>query len=137
MARRFGKEDNQLPKTKLNKENLNKAFRIFTYMEKFKYRFFLGIVFLFLTSAVALVFPWLLGQLVDSAKDVLFNRIDQVALILLGLFIAQAFFSYFRIYLFSYVTENTVLELRKDVYKHLIQLQMEKLHRMLIYFDCQ
>ncbi|NNC84433.1 MAG: ATP-binding cassette domain-containing protein [Bacteroidia bacterium] len=124
MAKRFGKGDSNLPKSKINKQNLSKAFRIFSYMEKFKWQFFLGMLFLFLTSAVALVFPWLLGRMVDSAKAVLFEEIDKIALMLLAIFVAQAFFSFFRIYLFSYVTEYTILKLRQDVYQHLIQLPM-------------
>ena len=124
MAKRFGKGDSNLPKSKINKQNLSKALRIFSYMEKFKFRFFLGMIFLILTSAVALVFPWLLGRMVDSAKQILYDEIDKVALMLLAIFVAQAVFSYFRIYLFSYVTEYTILNLRQDVYRHLIQLPM-------------
>lgn len=98
--------------------------RIFSFMGEFKIRFAIGLVFLLLTSATALVFPSLMGELVDSAKKTLFEDINKVALWLLILFLAQAVFSFFRIYLFSQVTEFTLQKLRQAIYKHLIQLPM-------------
>jgi ABC transporter fused permease/ATP-binding protein len=121
MARR---KDNDLPKAKLSKDSLKKAMRIFSYMGEFKMRFAIGLVFLLLTSATALAFPALMGELVDSAKKTLFDDINKVALWLLLLFLAQAVFSFFRIYLFSQVTEFTLQKLRQAIYNHLIQLPM-------------
>jgi ABC-type multidrug transport system fused ATPase/permease subunit len=121
MARR---KDNDLPKAKLSKDSLKKAMRIFSYMGEFKTRFVIGLVFLLLTSATALAFPALMGELVDSAKKTLFDDINKVALWLLLLFLAQAVFSFFRIYLFSQVTEFTLQKLRQAIYNHLIQLPM-------------
>jgi len=72
----------------------------------------------------------LLGQLVDAARgDVgaqgdLLERIDQVALTLLTVFAAQAFFGFFRIYLFSWITENMLANMRRDTYDHLLKLPM-------------
>lgn len=121
MARRT---DNDLPKAKISKSSLKRAMRIFSFMGEFKIRFFLGLIFLLLTSATALVFPTLMGDLVDAAKNTLFDDINKVAIWLLILFFAQAIFSFFRIYLFAQVTEYTLQKLRQTIYKHLIQLPM-------------
>jgi ABC-type multidrug transport system fused ATPase/permease subunit len=118
------KLNNDLPKAKLTKSSMKRAMRIFTFMGDFKGRFILGLFFLLLTSATALIFPSLMGDLVDSAKKTMFEDINKVALWLMLLFLAQAVFSFFRIYLFSQVTEFTLQKLRQSIYNHLIQLPM-------------
>jgi ABC-type multidrug transport system fused ATPase/permease subunit len=81
-------------------------------------------IFLFLTSGVALIFPALLGDLVDSATSADLSRINEIALILMVVLMAQSVFSFFRIYLFAQVTENSLGDLRKELYAHLIRLPM-------------
>jgi ABC-type multidrug transport system fused ATPase/permease subunit len=81
-------------------------------------------IFLFLTSATALVFPMLMGKLVDAANEELIENIDKIGITLLALFTAQAVFSYFRVVLFVEVTEKTLSALRNTTYQHLICLPM-------------
>jgi hypothetical protein len=50
-------EIDKLPKAKLNKASLRKAFRLFTYMKPDKGKYIAGLVFLALTSATALSVP--------------------------------------------------------------------------------
>ena len=64
MARKI-KETDDLPKAKVNKTSLKKALRIFTYTGKHKWKLYLGLVFLLLTSFTALLFPTMLGALVN------------------------------------------------------------------------
>lgn len=115
-----------LPKAKINKTNLKKAFRVLTFMKPYRGTFFIGLFFLFLTSATALVFPMLVGKLVDAAKPntEFMKNIDKIAVYLLVLFVAQAIFSYSRIVIFISVTEKTLASLRQATYKHLITLPM-------------
>jgi ABC-type multidrug transport system fused ATPase/permease subunit len=123
MARKDRKND--LPKAKITGASLRRTFRLFQYMGPDKWKFSLGLVFLGLTSATALIFPKLIGDLVNAGKlPVNEGGIDRQALLLLGLLVLQSFFSFFRIYLFSQVTEYTLLRLRQSVYTHLIQLPM-------------
>ena len=56
-------KENDLPKAKLNSNSLQKALRIFKYAKNHKWKFFVGLVFLLLTSATALAFPKLMGML--------------------------------------------------------------------------
>lgn len=123
MARKV-KATDDLPKVKLNKTNLKKALRIFRYMKPYKTKYLIGLLFLLLTGATALVFPLLMGKLVDASNAKTLDSIDNVALVLLVVFIAQAVFSYFRIYLFVSVAENTLAGLRQETYAHLIKLPM-------------
>ncbi|MDP4934187.1 MAG: ABC transporter transmembrane domain-containing protein [Salibacteraceae bacterium] len=117
---------------KLSKAALKRSLRIFQYVLPYKFKFSLGLIFLFLSSATFMVFPGLLGRLIggeevkDSPIDAFFNleNINQVALLLLAAFGLQALFSFFRIYLFADVTERAIANIRKDVYAHLIKLPM-------------
>jgi len=117
---------------KLSKAALKRSLRIFQYVLPYKFKFTLGLIFLFLSSATFMVFPGLLGRLIggeevkDSPIDAFFSleNINQVALLLLAAFGLQALFSFFRIYLFADVTERAIANIRKDVYAHLIKLPM-------------
>ena len=118
------KDTEDLPKAKINKESISKTVRIFSYFKPHRWKYLLGLVFLVLTSGVALVFPMLMGKLINVASDKLPDNINTIALWLLVLFIAQAIFSFMRIYLFVNVTENVLATIRRQSYSHLIRLPM-------------
>lgn len=123
MARNNKTED--LPKAKINRHSIREASRLLGYLRPDRGKYIAGIVFLILTSATALVFPMLIGELVNGAKaapDA--SKINTTALLLMLILGAQAVFSFFRIYLFAQTTENTLVRLRSDLYKHLIRLPM-------------
>jgi ABC-type multidrug transport system fused ATPase/permease subunit len=119
-------------KTKVTKEGLKRALRIFKYVLPYKLKFSLGLFFLLMSSLTFMSFPGLIGRLMggddvsDSAIDQFFNlqNIDQVALLLLVAFTLQAFFSFMRIFLFADVTERAIASIRQDTYGHLITLPM-------------
>lgn len=123
MAARKKASDNT-PKVKVTKDSLKKAFRLYSFLKPYKIKFLLGMLFLLLTSATALVFPMLMGKLVDAANEELIQNIDKIGIALLALFTAQAIFSYFRVALFVDVTENTLAALRNTTYQRLISLPM-------------
>lgn len=124
MARNRPGDD--LPKAKLNKENLKKATRIFSYLKPFAGKYSLGLLFLFLTSITALVFPYILGDLVDGANNAnpTASQINKLALTLMGILVLQSVFSFFRIFLFVDVTESMLASLRQATYNKLISLPM-------------
>jgi ABC-type multidrug transport system fused ATPase/permease subunit len=123
MARKTTSEE--LPKAKLTKTSLQKATRLFGYLRPDRGKYFAGLIFLALTSATALAFPMLIGDLVNGADaESAAKNINSRALLLIGILAAQAVFSFFRIYLFAQTTENTLVRLRQDLYSHLISLPM-------------
>ncbi len=123
MARKV-KDTDDLPKVKLNKTSLKKAFRIFNYVGPHKWKLYLGLFFLLLTGGTALVFPLMLGGLVKTVELRDFSKINEIGLYLILVLTAQSFFSYFRIYLFVNYTEHTLAALRLAVYSHMIKLPM-------------
>ena len=110
--------------TKYKKTSLKRASRLFQYIKPYRLEFSFGLFFLLLSTAASLIFPALMGNLVDSASDKLVNNINHIAIALLVLFALQAMFSYFRIVLFVNVTEKTLAVIRQKTYAHLIKLPM-------------
>ncbi|MFN6083898.1 MAG: ABC transporter transmembrane domain-containing protein, partial [Fluviicola sp.] len=123
-------------KITLTKDSYSKARRIFQYLKPYRTEYSIGWIFLVLSTSIGLVFPILLGQLLgaggqtktsmaEAIKLIDLSNINTVAIALFILFGAQAIFSYFRVVLFTNVTEKTLRDLRADVFKRLIYLPMD------------
>lgn len=133
----LSKEKTEEKSKKIDKASFKKSLRIFRYMSPYKWQYIFGLFFLVLTSLVFLVFTQLIRYLVDSTgdssameqsqiTDAIPNNWDMtdIGLILGAVLIGQAFFSFFRVWLFVSTTENALADLRQDVYKNLIRLPM-------------
>lgn len=132
-------------KIQLNKDSYKQAKKIFRYLKPYRGTFAIGWVFLVLSSSAGLFFPYLLGQLLggestdgvsmaspnrsNMLENIDFSNINMVALLLLLLFILQSIFSYFRIVLFTKVTENALRDLRKEAFEKLIFMPMDFFNR--------
>lgn len=103
---------------------MKRLMRLFRFVRPQRRAFILGLTFLMLSSLTTLIFPALMGDLLDSATKGTMETINRIGLILIGIFLANAVFSYFRIYLFAIVTERTLALLRQTTYSHLIKLPM-------------
>ena len=117
-------KDNDLPKAKLTSSSLTKALRIFKYGKGHKWKFYIGLLFLLLTSATALAFPKLMGMLVDCVTNKDLGKANEIALMLMGVLVLQAIFSFFRISLFVNFTENSLSNIRFALYENLVKLPM-------------
>ena len=112
-------------KKKLSYKGLKRLGSLLRFMWPKKWSFFGGLGALTLSSLGTLAFPMLLGDLLDSAHpETSLNHINTLALILLGIFAANAVLSYFRIYLFAIVTQYMLASLRQTTYYHMIRLPM-------------
>ena len=120
-------------RVKLSKDSIKKAKKIFSYMRPYRGTFAIGWLFLVISSVIGLAFPLLMGQLlggeseeVSSLSRALENvSIDSVNSIALALFIVfgiQAIAGFFRIVLFTNVTENTLRDIRTDAFKRLFHI---------------
>ena len=123
MARKV-KETDDLPKAKITTTTLKKALRVFEFATGHKWKMYLGLVFLVLTSVTALIFPWILGDLIKSIETKHYEIINKIGVILIVVLTLQSFFSYFRVYLFVNYTENTLAVVRQAVYSNMIKLPM-------------
>ncbi len=113
-------------KRKITLPGLKKLFKLYRYIKPYRWTYALGLLFLLGSSAASLVFPKLLGELVDYGnKGQLTQEINRIAMILIGVLIAQSVFSYFRIVLFVNVAEKTLADLRQSTFNHLVRLPMK------------
>ncbi len=131
----FGRK-NKDEKIKLSKEVYLKAFTIFRFIKPYRSYFIIGFLFLILSSLTAMAFPYLIGQLFDAETgtglNLAFfglNRMESIVLMLFMIFFAQSIFSFFRIYLFSIVTENSLNDIRQNAFRHLVYLPIDFYNR--------
>ena len=117
-------KENDLPKAKLNSSTLSKALQIFKYADTHKWKFYVGLLFLLLTGGTALAFPMLLGMLVDCVTNKDLVQAKNIALGLFLILLLQSVFSFFRLSLFINFTENTLANIRLELYSNLIKLPM-------------
>lgn len=130
MARTHIADSSDVPKGKINKSGLQSAFKLYKYIKPYRGQYFLGIFFLLGSSLASLAFPKLLGDLVNSGNDTTLGQsLNQTALLIAGVLILQATFSYFRIVLFVNVTERSLAALRQATYRHLIKLPLHFFER--------
>ncbi|TRX42967.1 ABC transporter ATP-binding protein [Flavobacterium restrictum] len=117
-------KENDLPKSKITASSLNKAKIIFKYAGNNRWKFYVGLVFLLLTSVTALAFPKFMGMLVDCVNKKDSALANQIALGLGLVLILQSVFSFFRLSLFVNFTENTLANVRMALYTNLVKLPM-------------
>lgn len=110
---------------KLSRESIREMLALFRFLRPWMGIFILGQVFLLLSTATALVFPFSVGQIVNAATGdatAFGGSLNQTALMLIGVLVLQGIFSFIRIYTFAIVSENTVAEIRKSLFAKIITL---------------
>ncbi|MEM9073825.1 MAG: ABC transporter transmembrane domain-containing protein [Myxococcota bacterium] len=97
--------------------------RILALVRPYMGRFLLACVFLFLGSGIGLVYPQAVRFAVDEGlAEGSFDRLDQVGLALIVLFLVQAIFTWWRHYLMSWLGERAVADVRRRVMDRLVKL---------------
>src|SRR5690606_39588667 len=81
----------------------------------YKKIFLLGFLFLVLATATSLVFPRAVGEVVEVIQGGSRFTLNQIIGFLFGILVLQATFSFFRIYLFTRVSEKAMADVRKDL----------------------
>lgn len=133
------KTDREIPKVTLNRENLKKSVRLFRYMSKPNRGLFaLGTLFLAISAGASILFPKLLGNMMDGVfvyKDggvttaPSTERIQEIAGYFVILFAVQAVFSFLRISLYVRVTEDMTKGLRTDLFESVVSQNMHFLEK--------
>ena len=120
----------ELPKSALNWTNIQRSARLFRYLGAERWKFIAGLVFLIASAAVGLIFPLKSGELIGYIGEdqmpaaALKTQLYKTGLVLLGILLAQALFSFGRVYFFAQVTENIVRSLRLNAFSKIIQMPM-------------
>ncbi len=141
-----GQAKPELEKVPFTKERFKEALALFSYIKPYRFKFFLSMLFIGLSAMSTMVFPFLLGKMIDAAgaettkvkaslpmsEGFLSAQLNQfewtLNTIIVLLFVqlsVQMFFSFMRIYLLTDVGERSLAAIRKDLYKNLIAQPMQ------------
>lgn len=106
------------------------------FLKPYLWLYFIGWIFLILSSSAGLLFPYLMGKLLGSGSSTMgssatdnigllnFDNATQVAYGLFILFGFQAIFSFMRVVIFNNVTENALRDLRNTAFERMIFMSM-------------
>lgn len=118
--------------------NLKGGKAVFRFLLPYRRSFVLGLALLFFSSLTTLIVPRLMGQLAgigladeghSSTWELAGMSLDlmdlrTVALMLFVVFALQGVISFCKVYVFSYVSESMIKDLRVELFDHLIRLPM-------------
>ncbi len=128
MASRRLSAEADAPQGRFSRESISELVGLYRYVYPYRLRFIAGLLFLGFSSLTTLAFPTVIGRLVDAALtgkgQGLMGNINLLALILVGILLLQAAFSFFRILLFTAVGEYSIADLRRDLFGRLLNLPM-------------
>ncbi|WP_439582501.1 ABC transporter ATP-binding protein [Dyadobacter bucti] len=107
---------------KINWGGLKTTLDLFSYLKPYKGTFIAGLIFLALSTGTSLAFPKLVGSIIEVIEGKSEYTINQITVFLFFILICQALFSYYRIYLFTKVSELAMNNIRTDVFSKIITL---------------
>ncbi len=99
--------------------------RLLSYLKPYWGKMGLALLALLASSGFGLAFPLVIVRLLDSvtkAKD--FGPLNNLALLLIGIFLLQALFTSVQSYLLSFIGEHIVYDLRTSLYTQLQKLSL-------------
>ncbi|MBK21763.1 MAG: multidrug ABC transporter ATP-binding protein [Flavobacteriales bacterium] len=131
----FGRKRRNLGKSekiKLTKDSYSKAKNFLAFVKPYAPIYFIGFIFLLLSSGVSASLPIFLGQILGAESsefntDWNFGNTDNIygVLSILAIILPlQAVFSFFRIITFHHVTHNSIKDIRKKAFEVLIKSPM-------------
>ncbi len=113
---------------KITTAELRQVRRLFSFLKPYRGRLALALTAVLISAGMGLVFPLVVGRLVDTALSATADgdpsSLNQIAVLLLGVFAVQALFSFVQNYQLSAVGEGVVADLRKKLYSHLMLLSV-------------
>ena len=137
------------PKVPVNRETLRQAARLFGYLLPYRGKFIAAMAMLLCSSGLGLMFPYLIGGLLNAANRGLLRpdadhgnavaslalagassdalagwSLNQILFLLVCQLLLQAMFSYMQTIWFNEAGERAVVNIRRDTYARIIALPM-------------
>ena len=110
---------------RLTRASLHTYSRLLAYVKPYRKWMTISIIALLFSVALGLILPLVVRNLVDFVLiDMNLPRLNQLAAMLLGVFIVQAIFSFAHRLSLAYVGERAVADIRIGVYTHLQRLSL-------------
>lgn len=111
---------------RLSRADLPQLARMLSLARPYRRHLVLATIGVVVASLLGLVYPRILGELVDTAlaaaNGSATTSLDRFAIVLVVVFFAQAAFGFLRIYYLASMGEGVVADLRREVYAHLMTL---------------
>jgi len=111
---------------KIDRSSFRQYLKILAYVRPYKTKLIVALIASVLATLVWLAVPLGLRELLDAVFDdgdmALLNR---VTLVLIGLFISQAFLGFWGSYSLDWIGEKIIADLRKNLYEHLNRLSLK------------
>ena len=121
MEDKKNKEERKQPPLKL----FQSLRRIFSFTKPFRRKLFVALLLTLVSAGVWLVLPMGMRTMVDAVfEDANRGLLDRLTLLLLGLFIVQAFIGFTGYYLLEWTGVRLVIDLMKKLYAHLHELDL-------------
>ncbi|MBX7206201.1 MAG: ATP-binding cassette domain-containing protein [Bacteroidia bacterium] len=138
-----GKAEDEAAKVKITRESLREMLFVFQYLKPYKTKFILGLIFIALSAFSTMLFPFLLGKMIDAAssghaaamqntsalsshfdlKNMSFSM-NMLLFLIFGQLAVQMIFSFMRIYLLTEVGERSLADLRSHLFSQLLTMPM-------------
>jgi subfamily B ATP-binding cassette protein MsbA len=105
-------------------DQLGQLTKLFGMLRPYRRWLVLAVIGVVVAASLGLVFPRIMGGLVDTAlgADGTTSTLDRLGLLLFGVFLVQGAFNYVRIYALAVVGEGVVADLRRAVYDRIVRL---------------
>ncbi len=111
---------------RLGREQLSQIRRLFVFARPYRNRIVAATIAVTFASGLGLVFPRIMGDLVDSALGEVetadTSTLNRFALILVAVFLLQAGFNFLRSYWLAIAGEGVVADLRRAVFDRVVRL---------------
>ncbi len=137
-------EKEEKKEKKFSRKALLKSWGIFRYLKKDRWLFLAGLLLLVVSGLLVIVITALLGRLVNPSGDNTLPGGQMTEMIqnfvpinpswgdtgltltvLVVILIIQGIFSFLRVYIFAFVTENAMYDLRRDAFNTIIRMPMQ------------
>lgn len=114
----------QAIKRRVSFRDITSSFKIYRFIEPYKWQFILGMICLVISTAVVSVLPVGFRQLVDAANNSTMSRemLTKTGILLASVLFVQSVFSFFRIWLFEVVSQRSMRDIRTTLYEKIITL---------------
>ena len=100
-------------KERISRQSLNQIGRLFAFVRPYRFRLYAGIVTIIIGSLLGLAGPYTLQFLIDAVfKNNNARLLNQITVILIGIFLLQSVFYFLRAYLLSFIGERVMADLR-------------------------
>lgn len=111
-------------KYKWTQEEWNKTKQLYSYLRPYLGPFIIGLLLLAVSSSFVLILTVISGELLNVAQQnsTYGFSMSQLGWGLVIVLLLQAVFSFFRVLLFTYVSEQTMADIRKALYNRLVCL---------------